>query len=90
MPRYMVERHFPQGLTVPANADGAGACCDIAERNAEGDVAWIQSYVSSDKKTTFCIYDAPTPEAIRMAAQKNNLPVTRITQIRVLDPYFYY
>lgn len=37
---------------------------------------------------TFCVYDAPDPEAIRRTAEKNNLPVDRITRVTVLDPYF--
>jgi hypothetical protein len=45
--------------------------------------------VSEDRRTTFCIYDAPTPEAIRRTAAANELPVDQITQVRVLDPYFY-
>ena len=38
---------------------------------------------------TFCVYDAPSPEAIRKSAIRNELPVDEITQVRVLDPYFY-
>jgi hypothetical protein len=38
---------------------------------------------------TFCVYDGPSPEAIRKAAARNGLPVERITQVRVLDPYVY-
>jgi hypothetical protein len=45
--------------------------------------------VTTDKKTTFCIYDGPSPDAIRAAAAASNLPVDRITEVRVLDPYFY-
>ena len=44
---------------------------------------------SEDKTHTFCIYDAPSPEAIRKTAAHNELPVDRITQVAVLDPYFY-
>ena len=44
--------------------------------------------MSADGKTTFCIYEAPTPEAIRKAAAQNRLPVDRIVRVRVLDPYF--
>jgi hypothetical protein len=50
----------------------------------------MHSYVSPEGKKTFCIYDAPTPEALRRAAQRNNLPIDRITEVRVLDPYFYH
>ena len=45
--------------------------------------------MSEDKTRTFCVYDAPTPEAIRKTALRNELPVDEITQVRVLDPYFY-
>jgi hypothetical protein len=42
-----------------------------------------------DKKKTFCIYEAPSLEAIRKVAQLNNLPVDRISEVRVLNPYFH-
>jgi hypothetical protein len=45
--------------------------------------------VTGDKKKTFCIYDAPTPDAIRDTAKANGLPVDSITEVSVLDPYFY-
>ena len=90
MPRYMVGRTFPDGLQIPTNPDGAAACLGVIGRNAEGGVTWVQSYVSGDKTQTFCIYDAPTPEAIRIAADKNGLPVDSITEVSVLDPYFYH
>jgi hypothetical protein len=45
--------------------------------------------VSADKRFTFCVYDAPTPEAIRKTATRNDLPIDQITEVRVLDPYFY-
>lgn len=89
MPRYMVERVFPDGLVVPVNDEGAAAMLGVVDRNAEYGVTWVQSFVSEDKKATYCVYDAPTPEAIREAAICNGLPVERITRVSVLDPYFY-
>ena len=89
MPRYMVERTFKGGLEIPVNAEGAKACMTVVGNNAGDGVTWVHSYVSEDKTKTFCIYDAPNPEAIRRVAEKNKLPVDRITQVSVLDPYFY-
>jgi hypothetical protein len=89
MPRYVVERTFPEGLSIPLNAQGAQACSTVAENNAQDGVTWVHSYVSEDRRKTFCVYDGPTPEAIRRVAAVNKLPVDRITQVRVLDPYFY-
>jgi hypothetical protein len=74
MSRYLIEREFPDGLSIAQD---------------EGGVTWVHSYVTPDRKHTFCIYDGPTPEAVRRAAARNKLPISRITEVRVLDPYFY-
>ena len=88
MARYLVERTFPDGLTLSTDDEGAEICRRIVVANAEDDVTWIHSYVSSDRQRSFCLYDAPSPEAIRRTAKRNNLPVDRITKVNVLDPYF--
>jgi uncharacterized protein DUF4242 len=89
MPRYMVERTFPDGVNIPVTAEGAKACLNVVSTNGKSGVTWVHSYVTEDKKKTFCIYDGPSPEAIRRSASENGLPVDRITEVRVLDPYFY-
>jgi hypothetical protein len=89
MPRYIVERTFSDGLHIPVDADGAKVCLTVVDRNADEGVTWVHSYVTDDKQKTFCVYDAPNPEAIRKTAGKNSLPVDKITQVTVLDPYFY-
>ncbi len=89
MPRYVVEREFPEGLRIPIDETGARACMAVVESNLADQVTWVHSYVSADRKKTFCVYDAPSPEAIRRAAGRNKLPVARITEVSVLDPYFY-
>ena len=89
MPRYMVQRTFPDGLQIPVNGDGAEVCRAVVDQNAQQGVTWITSFVSDDKTHTFCVYDAPTPEAIRATATRNGLPVDQITRVTVLDPYFY-
>ena len=90
MSRFVVERTFAAGLNVPMNDDGAKACARIVGSNAESGVTWVHSYVSSDKTKTYCVYDAPSPEAIREVARRNDLPIDRITEVTVLDPYFYH
>jgi len=89
VPRYVVERTFPDGLRVAVDAEGAQQCLAVVGRNADEGVTWLHSYISEDRKKTFCVYDAPTPEAIRKTAARNELSVDRITQVRILDPYFY-
>ena len=89
MPRYLVERTFPDGFALPKSEEGVGTCLLIADNNTVDGVTWIHSYVTIDKKKLFCIYDALSPEDIRNAATRNNMPVDRIVQISVLVPYFY-
>lgn len=88
MPRYLVERTFPEGLNLSGDDEGASICQAIVLRNTEDNVTWIHSYVSYDRQKTFCLCDAPSPEAIRRTATRTNLPVDRITRVSVLDPYF--
>ena len=89
MPRYLVERTFPDTFEILTNGDGAKACHAIVATNMEDGVTWLHSYVSADKRKAFCIVDGPSPEAIRRAAKMNKLPVDKITEVSVLDPYFY-
>lgn len=90
MPRYMVERTFPKGLHIPTTDNGAQACMSVVGKNAENGVTWVMSYVSGDKTKTYCIYDGPNEQAIRRSAEANGLPVDSVTQVSVLDPYFYH
>jgi hypothetical protein len=89
MPRYMVEREFPKGLEIPTTVDGRKAMLGVVENNATEQVTWVQSFVTDDHTKTFCVYDGPSPEAIRRAAGLSELPVNRISEVSILDPYFY-
>lgn len=89
MARFMVERSFPEGLNIPLTKVGAATCLGVVDRNAEVGVTWVHSYVAPDNTKTFCVYDGPDEESIRRAAERTQLPVDSITQVTVLDPYFY-
>ncbi len=82
MPRYLVHRTFEEGLELPNPRE-------VIERNEEDYVTWLHSYLADDGRTLFCVYEAPTPEAIRRSSRRNALPIDRIFQIEVLDPYAY-
>lgn len=90
MPRYLVERTFSAPAcagTAPDGRDG-DRCHEVIRANAREGVTWIHSFVTPDRCRSFCIVDSPSPEAIRVAAQATALPVDRITEVRVFDPYF--
>ena len=89
MSRYLVERTFPDGLSIPQTDAGARLTRQVIAHNAMDGVTWVHSYVTPDNKKTYCIYDGPNEDAIRQAAERNGLPVDSITPVNVLDPYFY-
>jgi Protein of unknown function (DUF4242) len=76
VPIFMVERNFAVALEptlVPA--DG------INRINAEEGVRWLYSFLSADKRKTYCLYEAPTPEAIRTAAVRAGLPADVVIEV---------
>ena len=76
MPRYVIERNFAEQLDLTkAGVENVNLIND-----KEG-VQWIFSFLSADKKKTYCLYDAPNPEAIRSAARRNNIPADAIIEI---------
>ncbi|WP_095204114.1 DUF4242 domain-containing protein [Mesorhizobium carmichaelinearum] len=76
MPRYVIERDFAEQLNL--TKDGVAGVNLI---NDQEGVQWIFSFLSADKKKTYCLYEAPNPESIRAAARKNNLPAGVIIEV---------
>jgi hypothetical protein len=87
MPRYLVERTFSAGVGAAAQGGSAGGCDTMIRASGGESVSWVQSFVTTDWRRSFCILDAPSPEAIRIAAHATALPVDRITEVRILDPH---
>ncbi len=76
MPLYLIERNFDEQLNVDKNAATA-----VSQVNADAGIQWLFSFLSADKKKTYCLYEAPNPEAIREAARKLNLPADVIVEL---------
>lgn len=73
---FLIERRFADELDVDADtADG------INRINADEDVRWLYSFLSADKRKTYCLYEAPSAEAIRRAAQRAGLPADVIVEV---------
>ena len=85
MPRYVVEHDFNSGLDVQVNDEASEICLTAAGSHASYGVTWRDSFLSPDNQKTLCIYDAPTPEAVRQFANKNNLPVSQIMEVMVVE-----
>lgn len=76
MPLYIIERNFAEQLEL--DADGVVA---ISKINGEVGVNWVFSFLSADKRKTYCLYEAKDPEAIREAARRANVPADVIVEV---------
>jgi hypothetical protein len=76
MPIYLIERNFAEQLEV--TAEGAAV---INQINDEESVRWLISFLSVDKKKTFCLYEASSAEAIREAARRAGIPADTIIEV---------
>jgi hypothetical protein len=52
MPRYRVQRTFPQAFEIPVADGGADICRGVIDRNTEEGVTWGHSYVSAARSGT--------------------------------------
>ena len=79
MPIFLIERNFAEQLQVTPEIAAA-----VNEINDNAGVAWLISFLSADKKKTYCLYEAPSAEAIREAAQKAGLPADSVIEVSEL------
>lgn len=76
MPIFMIERRYADELD--ANAEVVDG---INRINDDEGVRWLYSFLSADKRKTYCLYEAPSPEAIRRAAERAGLPADVIVEV---------
>jgi hypothetical protein len=81
MPLYIIERNFADDLDLSGEDVRL-----IDEINAGEDVRWLYSFLSADRRRTYCLYEAPSPEAIREAARKANVPADEIVEVGPASP----
>lgn len=84
MPGFMVEFEFPDGAAIPADDPGFSRAM-AHDSGAEG-VAWVHLYATVDRRKSYCLYQAPSAEAIHRIARNKGLVVGAITQVRTLRP----
>ena len=81
MPLYVIERNFLEEVD-PEGLDQG----EIRLVNDDAGIRWVYSFLSADKKKTYCLYEAPNPEAIREAAARLGIPADVIVEVDQLMP----
>jgi Protein of unknown function (DUF4242) len=81
MALFLIERSFAEELELSPHA-----ALGIEAVNDDVGVTWIYSFLSADKRKTYCLYEAASAELIIEAARRANLPADVIIEVGKLDP----
>jgi hypothetical protein len=76
MPMYMIERRFAEQLEMSSEDVTL-----LEEVNADEGVSWLFSFLSADRHRTYCLYEAPSPDAIITAARRAGIPADAVTEV---------
>lgn len=76
MPMYLIERNFAEQLDL--TSENVTLIEDI---NADEGVSWLFSFLSADRHRSYCLYEAPSPDAIVTAAKRAGIPADAITEV---------
>jgi len=77
MPLYVIERQFAEQLEMTSEDVRL-----IEEVNADEGVSWLFSFLSADRHRTYCLYEAPSPDAIVTAARRAGIPADAVTEVQ--------
>jgi hypothetical protein len=83
MPLYVIERTFADQLEL-----GDDDVRLIEEINADEGVQWLFSFLSADRRRTYCLYEAPSADAIREAARRADVPADAVVEVGAGTPQF--
>jgi hypothetical protein len=76
VPLFLIERNFAEAVAADPET-----MATIKQVNDEIGIQWLFSFLSADKRKTYCLYEAPNPEAIRAAARRLGVPADTIVEV---------
>ncbi len=81
MALFLIERSFAEQL------DLSGVDVRVIEDiNADEGVNWLFSFLSADRRRSYCLYEAPSPDQIIAAAKRANVPVDQVVEVSKFQP----
>jgi hypothetical protein len=81
MPLYVIERKYAEQLEL--SSEGVKA---LEEINADEGVRWLFSFLSADRRQSYCLYEAPSPDELIAAARRANIPADVIVEVNRISP----
>jgi hypothetical protein len=84
MPMFLVERSFAEAIEL--GAEEAGALLTV---NADIGITWLFSFLSADRKKTYCLYQAASADLIREAARRAGIPADVVIEVTEQRPEWF-
>lgn len=81
MALFVIERNFAEQLDL--NPDGVKA---IEGLNEQIGVSWLFSFLSTDSKRSYCLYEADDADQLRQQAEQLGIPADQIIEVSKFDP----
>jgi uncharacterized protein DUF4242 len=80
-PRFLVERNFAESLEITTEVRH-----QVKQIEDEEGVKWLLSFLSPDKRKSYCLYEASNADAVRAAARRSNLPADVVIEVDEVSP----
>ncbi|HEX5197713.1 MAG TPA: DUF4242 domain-containing protein [Gaiellales bacterium] len=81
MALFLIERSFAEQLDLTGEDVRV-----IEDINADEGVNWLFSFLSADRRRSYCLYEAPSPDQIIAAAKRANVPVDKVVEVSKFQP----
>jgi hypothetical protein len=82
VPLFLIERNFAEIVQTDPET-----MATVKQVNDEIGIQWLFSFLSADKRKTYCLYEAPNADMIRAAAQRLGVPADTIVEVGEVGPY---
>ncbi|HTI80306.1 MAG TPA: DUF4242 domain-containing protein [Acetobacteraceae bacterium] len=81
MPLFLIERAYAEAVELDPEKNAA-----IKQVNDEIGIQWLFSFLSADKRKSYCLYEAPSAALIRSAADRLGIPADTIVEVDGIGP----
>lgn len=80
MPLYVIEQQYARQMQL--EEFGARS---LAHQNLDEGLSWVFSFLSSDRRKSYCLYEAPSAEVVRAAVRRAGLPDDVFVEVDQVD-----
>ena len=81
MALFVIEREFAEQLELSPDLVQA-----VEDFNGDAGLRWLFSFLSADRKKTYCLYEAPDADSLRRQADELGIPADVVVEVSEINP----